>query len=584
MQKITLVDVLRKKNLKDRGFDIQDGWTVEVKETATGSTVKQLANFVAWPVSEIQIDDGTSMSRYYDVQGIMSSGKVLPQIRLTHSEFLGDLHKTLSKYWGMDIIIKPRAKDALREAMQVLGRTRKVENVYTYTGWREINGRLVFLHAGGAVGAENVKVDLSEGGEVLGRYSLPARCESLEEAANTVFSLFSIANPEIIYPLFASVFLAPLCEVLRPRSLEPDFMIFLIGRTQSGKSSLASLFLSFFGDFDKNHFPANYRQTPSSLERISFLLKDVMMVVDDYYPAQSHQEREKMKEMAQRLARAYGDGAVRMRMSGNKLQKSWPPRGLAISTGEERPEIGESGQGRFVFIDVNREDVNYEALMTLQQDYKEQLAAFMIMYLEWIAVNWERIPELFNDSYQKAKQIFVSDAYSGRINESIPKMCGGMEVVLSFAKEHGLISEVEYSRHGEIAVAAFQQVLEQNVSSLVAEKPSQKFLTALTEIISADQVRLCSVDAEVVPDKHVGCYDESSVYLLPGPCYQAVKKYYSLQGQTFPVGDKTLWRHLRGEGIIEHSENRGRNTIQKWLPCLKSKPDVLIMNKSYLGL
>ena len=111
--------------------------------------------------------------------------------------------------------------------------------------------------------------------------------------------------------------------------------------------------------------------------------------------------------MAQRLARAYGDDAVRQRLQGGELQDSWAPRGLAISTGEERPEIGKYGQARFVFIDVNRGDVNYEALLSLQQEHKIQLTSFMSRYLQWVAVNWERIPDLFEKTYHKAGEFFV---------------------------------------------------------------------------------------------------------------------------------------------------------------------------------
>lgn len=276
----------------------------------------------------------------------------------------------MNRKWGMQVIIKPRAKDDLREVLQILAGNCAEEWIYTHTGWRKLDNKWVFFHTNGAVGAANVKVDLSEGGSILTRYVLPTKVEDPKAAVGRAFELLDIAAPEIAYPLFAAAFFAPLCEVLRPYSLQSDFMLFLIGRTQSGKSSLAALFLSLFGNFDKNNFPANYRQTANSLERTRFLLKDSMMIVDDFFPEQSHQEREKMKEIAQRLARAYGDGAVRQRMQGKKLQEAWLPRGVAISTGEERPEIGESGQARFVFIDVKRSDVAYDKLIDLQQNQR----------------------------------------------------------------------------------------------------------------------------------------------------------------------------------------------------------------------
>lgn len=580
----TISDAFHKLQLRKYGFDIEDGWTVAIKQGKNGPAVKQLANFVAWPVREIEFDDGEEVTRYLDIKGKLASGKDLPEIRLSHNEFFGDIVKSLCKYWGMDVLIKPRSKDDLREAIQVLGNNRKKEVIYTHTGWRKISDRWVFLHTGGAVGAENVRVDLSEGGEALNRYALPSNCQDAKQAAKLSLSLLNLAAPQITYPLFAAAFLAPLCEVLRPLSLGPDFMLFLIGRTQSGKSSLAALFLSLFGDFDKNSFPASYHNTTNSIERTCFVLKDVMAVIDDYHPAQSQKARE-MNEIAQNMCRAYGDGAVRVRLGANgKLNKLWRPRGIAISTGEDRPDIGESGQARFVFIDVNRDDIDYEALTQLEQNNKQTLAEFMTVYLKWIIVNWDRIPNIFRETYHKSKQFFTDEKYSGRINESIGKLCGAFAVALIFALENGFITDEEYDHHAEVATEAFKHVLHQNAVSLFDEKPTQRFLTALSEIIATGKGTLCELNADKPPEHHLGCYDESYVYLFGTGCYKAVKEYYTDLGQPFSVGKNNLFKQLKTDGIVECSNTRGnRNTAEKRFPCLNNQiQEVLQIHRNYL--
>ena len=585
MNRLNCKDAIRIMTLRKAGFDYHDGWLIAVKQGKNGTMEKVLANFLAWPVREIVVDDGGEQKRFVDIKGVSSSGVALEEVRLSYDDFMGNLPKVLSKHWGMDVIIKSRAKDDLREALQVLGRERKLETVFTHTGWRNIDGKWIFLHAGGAIGAENVCVELNEGNEVLNRYCFPTVVSEPIETAKVAFSLLNVGKHEITYPLFATVFLAPLSEVLRGSSRQGDFMPFLIGRTQSGKSSLAALFLSFFGDFDKNHFPANYKQTANSLERICFLLKDVLCVVDDFFPGQSNQERIKMKEMAQRLARAYGDGAVRQRLQGTKLQGAWAPRGLAISTGEERPEIGESGQARFVFIDVNRGDVNYEALLSLHQEHRSQLTSFMSLYLQWVSSNWDRIPALFEETYAVARNLLLHEEYSGRINESLAKLCGAMEVVLTFSHESGYITSGEYEEYGETAFQAFSKVLEENVRSLVTEKPTQKFVSAFREIIQQQPQRLCRLDANELPDEHLGCYDDDYFYIFPSVCFKAIQAYCKATATMFPVGDKTLWKHLRAENIIEGSDSRGRNTVQVRMACLEGKNvDVLKMPRIAFGI
>jgi hypothetical protein len=202
-----------------------------------------------------------------------------------------------------------------------------------------------------------------------------------------------------------------------------------------------------------------------------------------------------------------------------------------------------------------------------------------------VAVNWEVIPDLFEETYRKAIELFVHEEYSGRINESLAKLCGAMEVVLTFSKERGFISQAEYESYGETAYQAFSKVLEENVMSLVNEKPAKKFVTALREIIQQQPWRLCRIDDKQLPEEHLGCYDDQYYYVFPSVCFQAVQAYFKATATIFPVGDKTLWKHLRAENIIETTDSRGRNTVQVRMACLDRKNvDVLKMSRSVFGI
>jgi hypothetical protein len=44
--------------------------------------------------------------------------------------------------------------------------------------------------------------------------------------------------------------------------------------------------------------------------------------------------------------------------------------------------------------------------------------------------------------------------------------------------------------------------------------------------------------------------------------FKAIQEHASATGNSFPIGDKILWKHLRAEGIIETSNSRARNTVQ----------------------
>lgn len=52
----------------------------------------------------------------------------------------------------------------------------------------------------------------------------------------------------------------------REAGCEPKFVLFLLGKTGSRKSTLAALTLSFFGRFTASELPLSFRDTSNSME------------------------------------------------------------------------------------------------------------------------------------------------------------------------------------------------------------------------------------------------------------------------------------------------------------------------------
>ncbi|SDF65211.1 DUF927 domain-containing protein [Sporolituus thermophilus] len=463
---------------------------------------------------------------------------------------------------------------------------REEKTYYTHTGWRKIGGKWAYLHAGGAIGADGVLVDLSEGGEALSRYRLPETCEDAARAVKMAASFLEVADKRITFPLLAAAFLVVASEILRAVNIQLDFALFMVGKAQSGKSSLAALVLSFFGDFDKTAFPANFKMTPNSLEKTAFMIKDALLIVDDFHPAQNRAEKEKLKQAAQNLARAYGDGAARVRMGADlKLRAAFRPRGLAIATGEERPDIGESGQARMLFISVKRDDIDYYGKFKEVEANKRWLAKCMVAYITWLAENWEKLKEILPQIYSGARADMQTEN-SGRANEAAAKLALGLWLFHQFAIDSGGLAEndaVELMKEGG---KILQQLAKDNIASLQTEKPTSQFITALQELAAAGQVEIIPVYQQNKPEdgKFIGCYDEQYLYLLPQMTYKAVAEFYMKQGLQFPVSSGTLWRQLHEEGLLfSRDEVRGRWTKRRAFGCCGNRPlDVIWLKKDIL--
>ena len=176
-------------------------------------------------------------------------------------------------------------------------------DVFTHTGWRTVNGNRVYLSHGGAIGGDNINVQLSR---ELSRYNLPSKPENEIEAIRTSLSFLDIGNREVTLPLFAAVYLAPLVSLFSETPHPVNFSFYAYGPTGTFKTTLALIGLSHFGTFNPACL-SNFEDTENYLEYRSFLLKDTLMVLDDYHPSTIDRTLSRKEQLAQRLIRAFSN-------------------------------------------------------------------------------------------------------------------------------------------------------------------------------------------------------------------------------------------------------------------------------------
>lgn len=133
------------------------------------------------------------------------------------------------------------------------------------------------------------------------------------------------------------------------------------------KSTVAAMFLSFFGNFSNTDLPMSFRDTANSIIHSSFALKDVLTCIDDYHPT-GRKESDAMKATMQALARGYGDKAARNRLTADiQLRETRPPQGNAIVTAEFAPDIGESGTARLFCVEMKPGELDLPSLTMIQE-------------------------------------------------------------------------------------------------------------------------------------------------------------------------------------------------------------------------
>ena len=537
-------------------YRVVDGCLLETRNSRHGPYERKLCNFAPWIVSEITINDGMETTTWIRLHGKHQSGRTLPEIEIPAAELSG--FQWLAKHWGMDCILEvgQNVKDALRYAIQTTAEQAEKQTVFTVTGWRKLDGEYHFLMPGD----EQHTVTLP--GKMHG-YTMARNCSPTDIQIAAELLQSKLASEEILWPLMAFAFLTPLNHFLKLAGCEPKFVLFLVGKTGSRKSTLAALMLSFFGKFTASELPLSFRDTANSILHHSFALKDVLTCIDDYHPA-GRQEEQKLTATAQSIMRAYGDrtGKGRLRADAAPME-SRPPQGNAIVTAEFPPDIGESGTARYFSLELKGSDVDLQVLSSFQKEAAEgSLQRCMYGYLRWIKERFLSDPDkdqefisMLQTWFQQRRDRFqVSNIRChGRVPETVAWLQLGMDMFLCFLKEQGVYAEDDCKDVQERFRQILYQLAQKQAQSIEEDKPTHKFIRKIYALLESSQAHLLDRNEinQLSCGTCLGYLDEEYLYLYSEVAHKLVRKFCEDQGESFACSPRSLLKALAEEGLIE---------------------------------
>ena len=530
----------------------------------------RIANFVARPIAEVIRDDGVSQERTFRIEGLQAGGKTLSPVDVSASDFkrMG----WVAEEWGIGPSIRPGfgAQDVCRDAIQNMAMDVEKNFIYTHLGWRRLlDGRWCYLHAGGSIGAEDISVEIERS---LKKYHFGDGDGNLKEAARASLRLLMVAPLEVTLPLMALTYLAPLCEAFRMAGIEPTFVLWLFGGTGTRKTSLAMLFLAHFGDFGTKSPPASFKDTANALERKAFATKDTLLLIDDFHPESSRYEAQKMAQTAQRVLRIYGDRIGRGRLSASiQLQKDFPPRGMALVTGEDVPN-GESSVARFIGVELLPEAVNLVELARAQKE-ASALGDAMRGYIEWLIPQMDELPSLLYEKFLNKRGDFQKKAAHGRSGEAATWLYLGFHFMLQFMKDADACNDEVAEKLAADAEIVFAHLISDQNALVAQERPADVFVEVLRELLMTNKVRVDKLGNGVEEDvfamscgERIGWYDHQFLFLLPEATYNAVDRFLAGRREKIAVSARSLWKNLEERGIIS-VEKGADGRVQRCPKC-----------------
>lgn len=538
-------------------YCIEGGRICWIKQSQDGEVTVPLCNFTARITEVVTRDNGVDLTKSLTVIGVEGSGEPLPivEVPTTGFESMG----WVTAEWDTRAIISASqtAKARLREAMLLQSQDATRRDIFTHTGWRDIGGTPVYLSAGGAIGIPNIEVEVEEG---LKNYCLPPLAEDPAEALRASYEFLSIASPRVTFPLWASMYLAPLSAIL-----EPAFTLFLVGHSGSFKSTLSALALNHYGQrFDEFHLPAAWRDTENKLEKLLFLAKDMPLIIDDWAPGSDSAKARELEVKAEHVIRAQGNRQGRGRLrSDTSSRKTYIPRGLLITSGEQLPS-GHSHTARIFAIELDGGDIDRDRLTAAQQQ-KHLYSLAMSHYIAWLQKQWDILRKDLPKQFLAWRDQVRSSSHHPRLPGVVANLYAGLSCALDFMAEQGVVTEDEAKKKAEEGLGIFIGISSEQAGRVEEERPAKRFIEALRTLVSQGKAVLWSKDDEaprkLAPgETMVGWTDtDGHVMLNPGAAYAAVRQYSQYADAPFTYKQNAVWKDLRQLNYIEYLN--GRNTV-----------------------
>jgi hypothetical protein len=541
-------------------FVDEQGYLCRYKQTKDGKVPSRLANFEAKITQEIVEDNGVDIKHFFVIEGKTSKGLILDPIEVPLNQFssLNWIYQ-----WGNKAIIEPgqTGRDYLRHSIQTGSNGIQHKTFYAHTGWRQINNEWAYLSADGAIGQDDVSIKLPR---ELQRYRIPTTIESEIEAIRASLSFLDIGERSITLPLWCFIYLSPLTTLLNPM---PNFSGYIQGETGCFKTTLAVIALSHFGYFGANNLN-NFDDTANALEKRSFILKDSLMVLDDYHPSTKKSDAQYKESLAQRIIRSYSNRTGRGRLAPDTSDKGkYEPRGMLLITGEEFVAL-QSTIARIMPIEISEGNIIREKLSEIQKSLF-LLPYAMSSYLFWVRDHIQKIIESFNKQFIELREKAFKNNAHMKLPEQLAFLQFSLDTVISWINDKGIISDNEaFALSGE-GWKIFTEMAGNQRERLTQEDSVELFKDILQTLIAQGRVRIEDKnDPPTIPiiggisGDFIGYYDESYMYLLPPALWQCIQRFCLSEGSHFPFSKNTFYRLLANRNLIVTKGNR--NVINLW--------------------
>lgn len=415
---------------------------------------------------------------------------------------------------------------------------------FRFIGWTRIDDQWVYVTPDISIAAAGALTSPPE-------VSLESRLRDygLKEAAwqqgLTAFRAAIAVFPEALASTLIAFALLPVVQRFFPAAA-PKPALHLVGTTGSGKSEIAALMASFYGQFTRDTPPAQWGDTVNTVETLGYALADALYWVDDYKTCYADEKT------FTRFLQSYSRGMGRGRLTREaKLRQDRACRGLLLSTGETTIEGEASILSRMLVLEVSPWEQRDPggAMLARAEHLRAELPAFTAVFVRWIAEQADagtlmnRLAERYELSavaYRKQLQSQLGrQANTGRLINNWAVLNTVYQMLREFLREYNM----------DEVLPDWQDTIVDTIQAVQAERVGHVFLDRLTQLVASGRGMLAA-DLQHPEEARsgatiIGYIDGEHILLLPDVAVQEVTR-----GGAMRFGTNEIGKQLREDGWL----------------------------------
>ncbi len=534
----------------------RDGGMVYEKETERGLSRLTIADWTGRVLEwRMQVDDDGQVDRQMRLQLVHPTYATIID---APDELFGDPN-ALARFIAGKAggVFSPRAgmQKHLAPAILRLSAAAPRRQTYRFMGWTQIDDHWQYVSPEVTVSASGMVNNPPEVAleNRLRDYGLkPAAWETGLNAFRATVAVFP---KELASVLIAFSLLPLLQRFFPPAATKPA--LHLVGTTGSGKSEIAALMTSFYGEFTRDTPPAQWGDTVNTVEALGYTLADALYWVDDYKTCYADERT------FTRFLQSYSRGMGRGRLTREaKLRQERPCRGLLLSTGETTIEGEASILARMLVLEVppwERRDPGGK-LLARAETVRRYLPAFTAAFIQWLAHRADA-GMLTDDLAQRFPM--NAQGYAAKLQAKLGRQANTGRMVNNWAvlvSVYQLLQEFLTERDADDALPAWQDAIVATVQTVQQERAGQLFLDLLGQLLAGGQ---CVIDDDLRHPRDyaagtsiIGYREDGYVYLLPDLVLREINRTHPLKFTKVAIGQQ-----LREDGLL--IPGKDNLTVQK---------------------